>query len=198
MVSWRGGQKGVKTEVKVFRWTLVLAIVALLLSGGCAFQSKNGLEEDEIPPEERAGDDIVEPVEFWFPDALRWLTESEKSKVVEIALNTPEAREWLQKESEYRIQINWIVMYPDPSGEGYYSYRRFDYEIVETGIPIYPPNRIVLSGDQKAAEIHPNVHISFGEPLEWLIDVAVDLDKEEAVYVDSYPARHPIVPNPKE
>ena len=182
----------------MFRWILSLAVVTVLLIGGCAIQKDDELKEDEVPPEERVSENIIEPVEFWFPDALKWLTGSEKSKVIEIALNTPEVLEWLQKESIYRIQINWIAMYPDPSDGGYYSYRRFEYETVETGIPIYPPGRIVLHGDQKAAEIRPNVRISFGEPLEWIIDVAVDLDKEEAVYIDTYPPRHPIVPNPKE
>ena len=108
---------------------------------------------------------------------------------------------WLKKEGEYTTRLDWIALYPDSSGEGYNSYRHFDYEIVETGIPIYPPGRIVLSGDQEAAEIYPNIHISFGEPLEWLIDVAVDLDKEKkekAVYIDTYPPRHPVVPNPEE
>ena len=175
-----------------------MVAVVVLVVGGCAFQNRNGLEEDEIPPEERVGENIVEPVEFWFPEALRWLTEGEKEKVIEIALNTPEALEWRQKEGAYKTRLDWIAMYPDSSGKGYNGYRHFDYEIVETGIPIYPPDRIVLIGEQKSAEIYPNVHISFGEPLMWQVSVVVDLEKEEAVYIDAYPARNSPIPNPKE
>ncbi len=142
-----------------------------------------------------------------FPENLRWLTDEEKVKLVEIALNTPKAQEWLQKESQYKTGISWLALNPNPEGEGYSGYRRFDYDIVATGIPrgkvdITPEGsseRIVSEGVPEDAEIHPSVTIWFGEPTEWVVSVAVDIDSEKVVLEESYPARKGIViPPPPE
>jgi len=130
-----------------------------------------------------------------FPANLRWLTEEEKQKALKIALNTPQAQEQLKQESRYKTDIGWIALNPNPEGEGYSGYRKFDYEIVAEGIPrgkvdITPPGspeRVVSVGVPDDAEIYLDVIIWFGEPAEWIITVAVDLKAEKAVYVESYP-----------
>ena len=130
-----------------------------------------------------------------FPENLKRLTEEEKQKVLEIALGTPEAQEQLKQESQYKTGIGWIALNPNPEGEGYSGYHKFDYEIVEEGIPrgkvdITPPGsteRVVSVGVPEDAEIYPDVTIWFGEPAEWIISVAVDLKAGKAVYTEGYP-----------
>jgi len=164
-------------------------IVALLVSGCAKTTSKiQPAPVSEVLPAEHQTD---------FPENLRWLTEEEKAKAIEIALSAPTALEWRQKESQYETSIDWIALNPSPSGEGYTGYRRFEYEIVEEGIPrgtvdVTPPGsaeRIVSVGVPEDAEIYPNVTIRFGEPAEWIVSVAVDLEAEKVVYDEGYPFR---------
>jgi hypothetical protein len=55
-----------------------------------------------------------------------------------------------------------------------------EYETVETGIPAYVP---------QSAVIYPRVLIHFGDPEDWQVMVAVDLESEKAVLVEENPAR---------
>lgn len=135
--------KKVSIGIRKGLWlTAILLVILVLLAGGCTGQSARPPKEEKVPPEEK-----VEPVitegSRWFPDNLRPLTDDEKDKLIEIALNTPTALEWQQKESQYRTKIGWIALHPDPSGEGYSGYSKYEYEIVETGILVYPPGRMV-------------------------------------------------------
>jgi len=130
-----------------------------------------------------------------FPENLKRLTEEDKQKALEIALSTPEAQEQLKQESKYKTDIGWIALNPNPEGEGYSGYRKFDYEIVEEGIPrgevdITPPGsseRVVSEGVPDDAEIYPVVTIWFEEPVYWIISVAVDLKAKKVVFTESYP-----------
>ena len=170
-------------------WLVIGLFVVVLFLDGCNSEPAP-LPEEEITPEELAPVPEITPEEFWFPDNLRWLTDSEKNKIIEIALATPKALEWLQKESRYEINIRWIALRPDPSGKGYAGYHKYKYEIVETGIPIYPEDLIILMGDEKVAEVYPDVTIWFGEPIKWVVSMAINLDEEKVVYIEDYPARY--------
>jgi len=131
-----------------------------------------------------------------FPENLRWLTEEEKAKLVEIALDTPRAQRWLQKESQYWTNICWIALYPSIKGEGYGIRQTFVYEIVEIGIPrgevvVYPEGSSVgirYVGVPEDAEIYPYVSINFGEHLEMSIGIAIDLNTWEIVFEEELPA----------
>jgi len=173
-----------------------LQFVVVSFLGGCN-QEPVPPPEEEILPEELAADPIAEePEEYWFPDNLRWLTDSEKTRIIEIALATPESLEWRQKESQYKTKIGWIALRPDPSGKGYAGYCKHEYEVVAKGIPVYPEDLIILKGDQKVAEVYPCATIWFGEPNRWVVSVAVDLNEEKAVDVEDYPARNvPVIPD---
>ena len=172
-----------------------LLVIAVLLLGGCAQPPPNPWPApvSEILPAELPTD---------FPENLRWLTEEEKSRIIEIALNTPAALEWRQKESQYETRIGWIALTPSSDGEGYSGYRKFEYEIVATGIPrgtvdITPedsPERIVSIGVPEEAEIYPDVTIGFGEPVEWIVSVAIDMETEKVVFDEAYPARGIVIP----
>ncbi|MBI4303137.1 MAG: hypothetical protein HY665_02195 [Chloroflexi bacterium] len=130
-----------------------------------------------------------------FPENLRPLTDEEKAKLIRIALDTPSALEWRQKESQYKTDIGWIALYPSSSGKDYSGYRKFEYGIVEKGIPrgtidVTPPGspeRIVSVGVPENAEIYPNVTILFGT--KWIVSVAIDLKTGKVVFDEDYPFR---------
>ena len=171
---------------------LSLLLIAVLAAGGCVKTTPKiqpaPAPVSEVLPAEHGTD---------FPENLRWLTEEEKEKAVEIALGASVAQEWRQRESQYETFIDWIALNPSSSGEGYSGYRRFEYEIVAEGIPrgtvdVTPPGspeRIVSVGVPEDAEIYPNVTIRFGEPAKWIVSVAVDLGAEKVVYDEGYPFR---------
>lgn len=184
-------------------WLAASLLVALaLLVGGCAGEAPE-LRPSPVPvsgviPAEHPTD---------FPENLRWLTDEEKARAVEMALGTPAASEWRQNESVYTASIGWIALTPGSPGEGYSGYRRFEYEIVAEGIPrgvidITPegsPERIVSVGVPDDAEIYPNVTLRFGEPAEWQISAAVDLEANKVVFNEGYPAEKGIkIPPPPE
>lgn len=162
-----------------------LLVVVFLLVGGCTVQPTRPSEEEELPPEEKA-----EPVTMegpkWFPESdknFRQLTDSEKEKVIEIALNTPEALRQLEEESTYRTNLSWIAIVWEDSG--YSEWWGLDYEVVENGIPAFV---------SKSAVFYPRVVIDFGEPAQWQVSVAVDLEAEKVVLVEENPARNAPTP----
>ena len=173
-----------------------LLVAMSLLVGGCA---------QPAPSPQPAPVTGVLPAEHQtdFPENLRWLTEEEKTRLIEIALNTPKAQECLEKESEYTTRLSWAALFPSSSGEGYSGYQIFEYEIVEKGIPrgtvdVTPPGsteRIVSVGVSEEAEIYPCVHLHFAEPSALTVMATIDLDAEKTVYVDYYPQRRgPVLP----
>ena len=173
-----------------------LLVIVTLLVVGCA------REAPEPYPAAVSGVSVPEhPKDF--PESLRWLTDEEKARLIEIALNTPKARESLEKGNEFTTRISWAALMPSSVGEGYSGYQIFDYEIVAVGIPrgvvdITPEGsqeKVVSVGVPEEAEIFPCVHIYFDEPPALIVMAAIDLETEETVYVDYYPRkRGPVRP----
>ena len=102
------------------------------------------------------------------------LTEEEKARLIEIALNTPEAKEASEKYGVYRTGFRWLAIKNNESGGS--DLWGFDYEMVDN-IPENIP---------RDAEFYSQVEIYFGEPEQLLMRIAVDLDTEKAVRVDRY------------
>ena len=113
---------------------------------------------------------------------LEWLTADEEARVIEIALGTPAAAEWLEKESVYTTRLVWVGTW----NEG--SYSLLEYDAVELGIPPY--------SWVESAVFYPGVVIHFGDPEEWVVMVGVDLETEKVVASDSYPVRRGIEVSP--
>jgi hypothetical protein len=116
------------------------------------------------PPEEKFS--VPEP---WQPTGrLPWkLTASEKEKVIEIALNTPEVSEWLESQQEYRVSdISWYALWD--GGMAHFSEERVAN--LEVGAPGGPPNE---------ADFYPGLTI-IGD--ERQLQIAIDLTSEIAVY----------------
>ena len=104
----------------------------------------------------------------------RWLTDAEKAKVVEIALNTPEAKAARDSYGAYRTTFSWEAIKKNESGG--LSLWGFDYEMVDN-IPVNIP---------KDAGIFLRVEIYFGEPEQLLMGVAVNPDTGEVANVESH------------
>jgi len=106
--------------------------------------------------------------------SVRWLTEEEKARVIEIALNSPEAKEARESYGVYRTSLMWVAMMKNESGG--MSIWSFDYEMVDN-IPDNVP---------KDAAFYSEVEIYFGEPEQLLMRIAVDLEHEKVVHVESH------------
>ena len=160
---------------------VILLVVAVLLAGGCAVQPARSPEEEVEP--------VITEGSRWFPESdknFRQLTESEKGKVIEIALNTPQALKWLKKESQYETRLGWMAIRWENSK--YAEWWALDYEVVESGVPAFV---------SPLAVFYPEVLIHFGEPKQWVVQVAVDLETGEVALVEEYPFRTGPTP-PKE
>ena len=126
-----------------------LLVIAALFVGGCAGHPK-GMK------------------------SLRWLTEAEKERVVEIALNTQEAKEAREVHGVYTTSLSWVAI-------NWYIYhaaelRGLDYEVVDK-IPDNVP---------ESAEYYSRVEIYFGEPPRVLMRVAVNPDTGEVANVEAH------------
>ena len=127
---------------------------------------------------------------------VRWLTEDEKNRVIEIALGTPEASGRLKEYgSQYTASLGWVAIVWGNSE--YSEWRSFDYDIVETGVPrgtveVTPEGsteKIVVAGVPESAELYSWVVINFGEPPEWQVYVAVNPDTGKVALVEENPFR---------
>ena len=147
--------QGVRLKVKKRLWLVAsLLVIVALLVGGCA-----GHPEGMKSP--------------------RRLTDNEEDKVVEIALNTPEALRQLETENKYKTEeVDWLAIVWDNSRWSAYWHIRSEWE-TDPNLELVP----------ESAVFYPAVTIRFGEPEQWTVTVAVDLDTEKAVLVQEHPAR---------
>ena len=157
------------------RFTMILLVLIALLAGGCAPKSNINQEPN-----------------------LRWLTDEEKSKAIEIALSTPEATSLLEQREVYTAEVDWIAIGWDGSRATWWHV--LDYDVVAEGVPEFVP---------ESAVIYPKVFLRFGDPVQQQVMVAVDLEAEETVLVEGPyvpgappPSRPPVkpkvVPPPRE
>jgi len=158
-----------------------LLVIITLLAGSCGRQPSEQptQQPSELPTEQPTEQPTTEPSQKPTepPEGMespRELTDSEKAKVIEIALNDPEVSEWLEKESEYRIRISsWHAIVWKSSGDGYSEWRTFPYYDVETN-----PNYKLVP---ESARWYPGLTITVGEWMIMLLQLAVDLDRETVI-----------------
>ena len=122
-------------------------------------------------------------------DGPQELTDSQKERIVELILKTPEAREQPPTESIYRAWLMWTAIVWDNS---HYSYKdSFDFEEVKAD----PEYQTV----PESARWYPGATLYYGDPqaptAEWLIQAHVDLDAGKVVYINSMPySAAPLIP----
>jgi hypothetical protein len=103
------------------------------------------------------------------------LTEDEKARVVQIALNSPEASNWLQGRTDYRIwpvDLHAIEWHDGKFG----GWTVFEYPIEYDKIPCWV---------SPYAYWYPGVTISTVEQgINWSMQIVVDLDVGKTVIVE--------------
>jgi len=155
----------------------LLVAVALLVSGCAGQPAEQPTEQSSEHPEGMK--------------SLRWLTDTEKDKVIEIALNTSQALKQLEKYSHYETNLSWIAIVWDSSE--YSEYWGLDYEWVDEDVLPPPPDEmppgIVLATVPESAEFYSRVVINFGEPPQWQVMAAINPDTGKVALVEEYPFR---------
>jgi hypothetical protein len=107
---------------------------------------------------------------------LRWLTDAEQDKVIEIALNTPEALQAKDSYDPYDTSLGWVAI--DWHDNSRYRYGiDYDYEQSERWISEHIP---------ESAEFYSRVDIYFGDPPELLIRVAINPDTGKVADVETH------------
>jgi len=160
-----------RTNFKVASTLLTLTIVALILAmvalvAGCQHDPRS------IRIDHTGAEGFDSPQE---------LTEYQKQRIVEIILNTPEAREQPPTESIYNTSLFWTAFIWDDSGYSYQSSVNFEnweddprYKDVPESVRWYP-GATLYYGDPQAPTA------------EWLIQANVDLEAGKVVYINSMP-----------
>ncbi len=123
--------------------------------------------------------------------SLRWLTDAEKDEVIEIALNTREAKKAKQEYGVYQASLSWLAV--RWGGSDYEGYWGLDYEWVDEEILPPPPDDmppdIVFTPIPESAEFYSRVILRFGEPPQWQVSVAVNPDTGKVALVEENPSR---------
>ena len=116
--------------------------------------------------------------------SLRWLTDAEKDRVIEIALNTPQALGLLETESYYETSVRWAAINwrNDHAAELW----GLDYEDVDGGVPGRVP---------ESAEFYSQVVIYFGEPARYLLRVAINPDTGKVAHIEVHGLK--LLPTPE-
>jgi hypothetical protein len=108
-------------------------------------------------------------------ESIRWLTDEEKDKVIEIALNTPEATDMSKEYGVNKTGISWVAI----EWQNGVSMHGFDYEMVSK-VPDNVP---------ETAEFYSRVEIYFGEPERVLMEVAVNPDTCKVARIITHPLK---------
>jgi len=116
------------------------------------------------------------------PESLRLLTDEEKDRVVEMALDTTEASAWREKEPEYRAELIWYTL-QDPAAK---DSRMLSFGYYQALYELYSELYWRPGSLSKTAVWYPGVRIGFGKPQQFVIEVTVDLETGEAMYANGY------------
>lgn len=105
------------------------------------------------------------------------LSEAEKNKVIEIALDTPEAQQHLEEESSYTTDLVWVAIVWRGGEAAEIRYLPFEN-------PQSDPNYRLVPEE---AVWYPGATIRFGQPSSRVVQAAVDLETDQPVNVMSSP-----------
>ena len=123
------------------------------------------------------------------PRGIKPLTDAEKDRFTEIALNTPEALRYLANESKYETEVRWVALGWENSKA--VEWHPLNYEEIADGN--LPSDVLILA---ESVTIHPQVYIRVGEPVRMSISVAFDRETEKVVHVELLPGRPTAGPTP--
>jgi hypothetical protein len=162
------GTQGVRSKVRKRLWLAAsLLVVIALLAGGCAEPVPNPQPAPEVLPAEHPNG----------MKSLRWLTDAEKERVIEIAFNTPEAARARETYGLYETSLRWVAIVWHNYGAELWG---LDYECIDEGVPANVP---------ESAEFYSQVVFDFGKPPQLELGVAIDPDTGKVAYVEGYPLK---------
>lgn len=149
-----------------------LAILSAVLTLSCSYRSPP-VTPVNISNNESSN---VSPATIPLGDSsdFRYLSEFQKKRILEIALNTSEANIFIQKGLTVSSNISWVAVVWNGT-QATYVYG-FDYDAVANGIPANVP---------KAAKIYPQIELIFGNPPEQRIKTAIDQTQEKVILIDT-------------
>jgi hypothetical protein len=168
----------------------MIALMSLLLLApvGCQLEG-NKVPDTPTPPPITSppppktdwdeGSPPPEGIEGW--EQPRSLTEDEKAKVIEIALNSPRASEWLQGRTDYRAgSVDWYAIIWNSNGEAG-TWWSLEYDrVANEGIPDFV---------NPYAFWYPGVTIAVGEGTITQMQIAVDPEPgKTALVMGPYPS----------
>jgi sugar lactone lactonase YvrE len=173
---------------------IILFVVILILANACEPPDNvsTGTLEPEVtsipppitsPPPSRTdwekGSPPPEGIEGW--EQPRLLTEDEKAEVIEIALNSPRASEWLQGRTDYRVgSVEWYAIIWNSDGEAGTMWSLEYDRVANEGVPDFV---------SPYAFWYPGVTIAVGEGIIYQMQIAVDMDAEKtAMVMGPYPS----------
>jgi hypothetical protein len=116
----------------------------------------------------------------------RWLTDEEKERAVEIALNTPEVVAAGENYDVYSTGFSWVAIVWRARHAA--EIRGFDYGRVDSLSDNIP----------QSAELYLRVEIYLGEPVQVLLGVAVNPDTGEVANVTAHGLKVPPLLSGKE
>ena len=120
--------------------------------------------------------------------SLRWLTDAEKDRVIEIALNTPEALGLPGTETYYEASVEWVAInwVNDHAADIFWG---LDYEDVDGGVPEHVP---------ESAEFYSQVEIYIAGATYYpmyLLRVAINPDTGKVAHIEVHGLK--LLPTPE-
>lgn len=67
------------------------------------------------------------------PKGIKPLTDSEKDRLIQVALYTPEVSKWLEGQTIYKAEVSWVAI--DWRNSKAVGWARLDYEEIADGNP---------------------------------------------------------------
>ena len=110
------------------------------------------------------------------PKELTPLTDEQRERLVEIALDVPEVSDQVAKSAVYNLEVKWVAV--ARKGSEVEDWGVLTDEEAEMGIP---------QGFLSPVTIYPGVLFRFLSPERLQFIVVVDLDKEKVVYIEMVP-----------
>ncbi len=172
------------------RWTITLALVALILVTGCAppltttpgAPGTTGVSPTPTGPFPPPLTSPPSEPPSWSPandPNFHDLTDTEQAEVVRIALASPTISQWLNGRTDYQAgPLEWYAIKWNNSEPG--RWWALPYSVVRDGVPGFVPQTV---------RFYPGLTIRV-EALRTQAQIAVDLQEQRAVLVDGpYPMR---------
>lgn len=115
--------------------------------------------------------------------SLRWLTDDEKAKIIDIVLLETKVAKYLSEYNHFEIDLSWIAIVWENSESSEWWGIKYDWES--------DTNLGLVSGE---AEFYTRAIVNLGDPPQWQVMAAINPDTGKVALVEESPYR--TGPNP--